>query len=52
MAQWIVALLAQWIIALYVLFINGIMQFIQLTLKTIILHIKRDGEICGHPMHF
>ena len=43
--------MTQCIIALYVLLSDGIMQFVQLALITIILHITREGELCGHPVH-
>ena len=47
-----ISLMAHWIIALYVLLSNGTMQFVQLALITIMLHIKIWGELCGHSVHF
>ena len=46
------SLTTQWIIALYVLLNNGTMQFVQLALIIIMLHIKIGGELCGHSVHF
>jgi hypothetical protein len=44
--------MAQRIIAFYVLLSNGIMQFVQLALITIILHIKSGGKLCARPVQF